>query len=272
VIALIGNTPLVRFRGPSEETGCDIFGKCDFANPGGLVKDRAALSIIEDAEARGLLRPVGTIVAGTAGNTGIGLALIANAKGYRTIFVVLETDSIEKIEALRALHAELVLIASVSSWDPEHFIQVSRRIAETTPNAIWANPFDNTANRDAHIRGPAEEISTQMDGRIDGFTCAVGTGAPSRGSGSGLSARMRPSASRSPTPMAPGSIIILRSARGRRRAWRFQTAEAAAFRATASASRTAQDQAGSSSRSTGAPISSPQSPGSSTFLVTGKPI
>ncbi|RYY34459.1 MAG: cysteine synthase A, partial [Sphingomonadales bacterium] len=185
-ITLIGNTPLVRLKGPSEAAGCDIFGKCEFANPGASVKDRAALFIVEDAEATGLLQPGGTIVEGTAGNTGIGLALVANAKGYKTIIVMPETQSREKMDTLRALGAELVLVPAAPYSNPGHFVHTSRRIAEETPNAIWANQFDNIANRRAHIVGTAEEIWTQMEGRIDGFTCAAGTGGTIAGVGLGL--------------------------------------------------------------------------------------
>lgn len=188
-LALIGNTPLVRLKGPSEATGCDIFGKCEFANPGASVKDRAALYIVQDAEERGLIAPGGTIVEGTAGNTGIGLALVANAKGYRTIIVMPETQSREKMDTLRALGAELVLVPAAPYSNPGHFVHTSRRIAEETPNAIWANQFDNIANRRAHIAGTAEEIWEQMDGRVDGFTCAVGTGGTLAGVGLGLKAK-----------------------------------------------------------------------------------
>lgn len=188
-LALIGNTPLVRLKGPSEATGCDIFGKCEFYNPGASVKDRAALGIIEDAEARGLIGPGGTIVEGTAGNTGIGLALVGNAKGYRTIIVMPETQSREKMDTLRALGAELVLVPAAPYSSPCHFVHTSRRIAEETPNAFWANQFDNVANRRAHVQGTAEEIWTQMEGRIDGFTCAVGTGGTLAGVGLGLKAK-----------------------------------------------------------------------------------
>ncbi len=188
-LALIGHTPLVRLDGPSKATGCDIFGKCEFANPGASVKDRAALFIVEDAEARGTLRPGGTIVEGTAGNTGIGLALVANAKGYRTIIVMPETQSREKMDTLRALGAELVLVSAAPYSSPCHFVHTSRRIAEETPGAIWANQFDNIANRRAHIVGTAEEIWAQMDGRIDGFTCAAGTGGTIAGVGLGLKAK-----------------------------------------------------------------------------------
>ncbi len=188
-LALIGNTPLVRLKGPSDATGCDIYGKCEFANPGASVKDRAALFIVEDAEARGAIQPGGTIVEGTAGNTGIGLALVANAKGYRTIIVMPETQSREKTDTLRALGAELVLVPAAPYSNPGHFVHTSRRIAEETPNAIWADQFDNIANRRAHIVGTAEEIWVQMDHRVDGFTCAVGTGGTLAGVGLGLKAR-----------------------------------------------------------------------------------
>ena len=188
-LALIGNTPLVRLKGASEATGCDIFGKCEFANPGASVKDRAALFIVEDAEARGTLRPGGTIVEGTAGNTGIGLALVANAKGYKTIIVMPDTQSKEKMDTLRALGAELMLVPAAPYSSPCHFVHQSRRIAAETENAIWANQFDNIANRRAHIVGTAEEIWAQMDGRIDGFTCAVGTGGTFAGVGLGLKAK-----------------------------------------------------------------------------------
>ena len=188
-LALIGNTPLIRLRGPSEATGCEIFGKGEFANPGGSVKDRAALGIIEDAEARGTLKPGGTIVEGTAGNTGIGLALVGNARGYRTVIVMPETQSREKMDTLRALGAELVLVPAAPFSSPCHFVHTSRRLAEETPGAIWANQFDNVANRRAHVTGTAEEIWAQMEGRIDGFTCAVGTGGTLAGVGLGLKAR-----------------------------------------------------------------------------------
>ena len=188
-LALIGNTPLVRLRGPSEETGCDIFAKCEFTNPGASVKDRAALFIVEDAEERGTLTPGGTIVDGTAGNTGIGLALVANAKGYRTIIVMPETQSREKLDTLRALGAELVLVPAAPYSSPCHFVHTSRRIAGETPGAVWADQFDNIANRRAHVVGTAEEIWAQMEGRIDGFTCAAGTGGTIAGVGLGLKAK-----------------------------------------------------------------------------------
>ena len=185
---LIGNTPLVRLHGPSEAAGCDIFGKCEYANPGASVKDRAALYIVRDAEERGTLQPGGTIVEGTAGNTGIGIALVANAKGYKTIIVMPETQSKEKMDTLRALGAELVLVPAAPYANPGHFVHTSRRLAEETPGAVWAQQFDNIANRRAHIEGTAEEIWAQMDGRIDGFTCAAGTGGTIAGVGMGLKA------------------------------------------------------------------------------------
>jgi cysteine synthase len=186
---LIGNTPLVRLKGPSEAAGCDIYGKCEFANPGASVKDRAALFIVRDAEQNGTLKPGGTIVEGTAGNTGIGLALVANALGYKTIIVMPETQSQEKKDTLRALGAELVLVPAAPYSNPGHFVHTSRRIAEETENAVWANQFDNIANRRAHIETTAEEIWSQMGGRIDGFTCAAGTGGTIAGVGLGLKAR-----------------------------------------------------------------------------------
>ncbi|WP_174287036.1 cysteine synthase A [Sphingomonas bacterium] len=188
-LSLIGNTPLVRLKGPSAATGCDIFGKCEFANPGASVKDRAALFIVEDAEARGTLRAGGTIVEGTAGNTGIGLALVANAKGYKTIIVMPDNQAKEKMDTLRALGAELMLVPVAPYSSPCHFVHTSRRVAEETKNAIWANQFDNIANRRAHIVGTAEEMWEQMEGRIDGFTCAVGTGGTFAGVGLGLKAK-----------------------------------------------------------------------------------
>ena len=188
-LALIGNTPLVRLAGASADTGCEILAKCEYANPGASIKDRAALYIVEDAEARGTLLPGGTIVEGTAGNTGIGLALVANAKGYKTIIVMPDTQSREKMETLRALGAELVLVPAAPFSNPGHFVHTSRRIAEETPGAVWANQFDNIANRRAHIHGTAEEIWEQTGGRIDGFTCAAGTGGTIAGVGLGLKAK-----------------------------------------------------------------------------------
>ena len=188
-LALIGNTPLVRLAGPSAETGCEILAKCEYVNPGASIKDRAALYIVIDAEERGTLLPGGTIVEGTAGNTGIGLALVANARGYKTIIVMPETQSREKMDTLRALGAELVLVPAAPFSNPGHFVHTSRRIAEETPGAIWANQFDNIANRRAHIVGTAEEIWEQTGGRIDGFTCAAGTGGTIAGVGLGLKSK-----------------------------------------------------------------------------------
>jgi cysteine synthase A len=186
---LIGNTPLVLLKGPSEAAGSEIYGKCEFANPGASVKDRAALFIVRDAEEQGILKPGGTIVEGTAGNTGIGLALVGNALGYKTIIVMPETQSQEKKDTLRALGAALVLVPAAPFSNPGHFVHTSRRIAEETENAIWANQFDNIANRRAHIESTAEEIWTQMEGRVDGFTCAAGTGGTIAGVGLGLKAK-----------------------------------------------------------------------------------
>jgi cysteine synthase A len=183
---LIGNTPLVLLAGPSEAAGCEIWGKCEFANPGASVKDRAALWIVRDAEARGLLQPGGTIVEGTAGNTGIGLALVANALGYKTVIVMPETQSREKMDTLRALGAELVLVPAAPFSNPGHFVHTSRRMAEEIEGAIWADQFDNTANRKAHIEGTAPELWAQMEGRIDGFTCSAGTGGTIAGVGMAL--------------------------------------------------------------------------------------
>ena len=186
---LIGNTPLVLLKGPSEAAGCEIWGKCEFANPGASVKDRAALGIIRDAEARGELLPGGTIVEGTAGNTGIGLALVANARGYKTIIVMPDNQSQEKMATLRALGAELVTVPPTKFANPGHFVHTSRRLAEETPGAVWANQFDNIANRRAHIEGTAPELWHQLEGRIDGFTCAAGTGGTIAGVGLGLKER-----------------------------------------------------------------------------------
>ena len=186
IAGLVGQTPLVRLKGPSERTGCDIYGKCEFLNPGGSVKDRAALWIIRDAESSGALKPGGTIVEGTAGNTGIGLAVIGGALGYRTVIVMPETQSQEKKDALRALGAELVLVPATSYANPGHYVHTSRRLAEETPGAIWANQFDNTANRLAHIKSTAPEILEALDGKVDGFICAAGTGGTVAGVGLGL--------------------------------------------------------------------------------------
>ena len=188
-IGTIGNTPLIRLEGPSKATGCEILGKAEFLNPGGSVKDRAAIAIVRDAERRGLLRPGGTIVEGTAGNTGIGLALVANALGYRTVIVMPETQSQEKKDMLRLCGADLRLVPAVPYKDPNNYVHTSRRIAEETPNAIWANQFDNTANRQGHHETTGPEIWEQTGGRIDAFTCAVGSGGTLAGVGLALKER-----------------------------------------------------------------------------------
>jgi len=177
----IGNTPLIRLKGASEATGCTILGKAEFLNPGQSVKDRAALAIIQDAEQRGDLRPGGTIVEGTAGNTGIGLALVGNARGYRTVIIIPETQSQEKKDMLRLCGAELIEVPAVPYRDPNNYVKLSGRkaeeLAKTEPNgAIWANQFDNVANRTGHYRTTGPEIWDQTDGKVDGFICAVGSG------------------------------------------------------------------------------------------------
>ena len=194
VVDAIGNTPLIRLRGPSEATGCTILGKAEFLNPGQSVKDRAALAIIRDAEATGALKPGGTIVEGTAGNTGIGLAMVASALGYRTVIVIPETQSEEKKDALRQYGAELVQVPAVPYRNPNNYVKVSQRLAEalaaTEPNgAIWANQFDNQANRRGHIATTGPEIWNQTEGRVDGFCCAVGTGGTLAGVGIALKQR-----------------------------------------------------------------------------------
>ena len=175
LIGSIGNTPLIKLRGPSELTGCNILGKAEFLNPGGSVKDRAALYIILDAEKRGLLEPGGVIVEGTAGNTGIGLALVGNARGYRTVIVIPETQSQEKKDMLRLCGAELREVPAVPYKDPNNYVHVSERLAKEM-GAFWANQWDNTANADGHYRSTGPEIWEQTAGRVDGFTCAIGTG------------------------------------------------------------------------------------------------
>ncbi|MEO6152221.1 MAG: cysteine synthase A [Croceibacterium sp.] len=185
---LIGNTPLVLLKGPSKAAGCEIWGKCEFANPGASVKDRAALWIVRDAEARGGLKPGGTMVEGTAGNTGIGMALVTNALGYKAVIVMPDNQSHEKMDTLRALGADLVLVPPTKFSNPGHFVHTSRQLAGETPGAVWANQFDNIANRRAHIESTAPEIWQQMEGRIDGFTCSVGTGGTLAGVGMGLKA------------------------------------------------------------------------------------
>ncbi len=185
MLSAIGNTPLIRLARASASTGCEILGKAEFMNPGGSVKDRAALAIIEAAEADGSLEPGGTIVEGTAGNTGIGLTLVANARGYRSVIVMPETQSREKIDFLRMIGADLRLVPAKPFRDPGNYVHLSRRLAEET-GAVWANQFDNLANRDGHRRTTAEEIWRQTDGRIDAFTCACGTGGTLAGVSLGL--------------------------------------------------------------------------------------
>ena len=175
-VGTIGNTPLIRLNSFSEETGCEILGKAEFLNPGGSVKDRAALEIIEDAERKGLLKPGGTVVEGTAGNTGIGLAHICNAKGYKCLIVIPNTQSQEKIDLLRTLGAEVRTVPAVPYRDPNNYVKLSGRIAEETENAIWANQFDNLANREAHYKTTAPEIWQQTDGTIDVWVASTGTG------------------------------------------------------------------------------------------------
>ena len=175
LVGAIGNTPLIRLRRASELTGCEVLGKAEFLNPGGSVKDRAALYIILDAEARGVLKPGGTIVEGTAGNTGIGLALVGNARGYRTVIVIPETQSQEKKDMLRLCGAELREVPAVPYKDPNNYVHVSERLARDL-GALWANQWDNTANRDGHMASTGPEIWQQTGGNVDGFTCAIGTG------------------------------------------------------------------------------------------------
>ncbi|EJC72932.1 cysteine synthase A [Rhizobium hidalgonense] len=193
VLEAIGNTPLIKLKGASAATGCTILGKAEFLNPGQSVKDRAALYIIRDAERKGLLRSGGVIVEGTAGNTGIGLTLVAKALGYRTVIVIPETQSQEKKDALKLLGAELVEVPAVPYKNPNNYVKVSGRLAEqlakTEPNgAIWANQFDNVANRQAHIETTAKEIWNDTDGKVDGFICSVGSGGTLAGVAAGLKA------------------------------------------------------------------------------------
>ena len=194
VIGAIGRTPLIKLRRASELTGCTILGKAEFMNPGGSVKDRAALAIVRDAVARGQLRPGGVIVEGTAGNTGIGLALVANAMGFRTVIVIPETQSQEKKDMLRMQGAQLIEVPAVPYSNPNNYVKVSGRIAERLsredPNgAVWANQFDNIANRQGHFETTAPEIWEQTEGKVDAFTCAVGTGGTLAGVGMALKER-----------------------------------------------------------------------------------
>ena len=194
VLDSIGNTPLIRLNRASEETGCEILGKAEFLNPGQSVKDRAALGIVRDAEAKGLLKPGGTIVEGTAGNTGIGLALVGSALGYRTVIVMPRTQSQEKKDAVQLLGAELIEVDALPFKNPNNYVHYSRRLAEelaeSEPNgAVWANQFDNIANRKAHLDTTGPEIYDQLDGKLDGFICAVGSGGTLGGISMALKAR-----------------------------------------------------------------------------------
>jgi cysteine synthase A len=193
-LGTIGNTPLIRLERASEATGCEILGKAEFLNPGGSVKDRAAIAIVRDAEKQGRLRPGGVIVEGTAGNTGIGLALVGNALGYRTVIVIPETQSQEKKDMLRLCGADLREVPAKPYKDPGNYVHVSHRLAdelaESTPEgAIWANQFDNVANREGHRQTTGPEIWDQTDGRVDGFICSAGTGGTVAGVGLALKER-----------------------------------------------------------------------------------
>ncbi len=172
----VGNTPLLRLGGVSDETGCEILGKAEFMNPGGSVKDRAALGIIDDAERSGRLRPGATIVEGTAGNTGIGLAHLCNARGYRCVIAMPDNQSPEKYLQLETMGAEVLRVKAVPYSDPNHYQKIARRLSEEIPGAVWANQFDNTANRNAHERTTGPEIWNQTEGKVDAFVCATGTG------------------------------------------------------------------------------------------------
>ncbi len=194
VIGAIGNTPLIKLKAASAATGCTVLGKAEFMNPGGSVKDRAGLAIIKDAMARGQLKPGGMIVEGTAGNTGIGIALVANTLGFRTVIVIPETQSQEKKDMLRLQGAELIEVPAVPYSNPNNYVKVSGRLAERLAKehpqgAIWANQFDNVANRQGHIDTTGPEIWEQTDGKVDGFTCAVGTGGTLAGVAMALKAK-----------------------------------------------------------------------------------
>ena len=186
--AAIGNTPLIKLQRASEETGCTILGKAEFMNPGGSVKDRAGLYIIQDAEERGALKPGGTIVEGTAGNTGIGITLVGNARGYKSVIVMPDTQSQEKIDFLRMIGADLRLVPAKPYRDPGNYVHASRRLAEEL-GAVWANQFDNLANREGHRVSTGAEIWDQTEGRVDAFTCACGSGGTLAGVGLALKAR-----------------------------------------------------------------------------------
>ena len=190
-VEAIGNTPLIRFNGPSKETGCNVLGKAEFLNPGGSVKDRAALAIIKEAEEKNIIKKGGIIVEGTAGNTGIGLTLIANSKGYKSIIVMPETQTKEKIDTLRSIGADLRLVPAKPYKDPDNYIKFSEKLAKeiykkNNGNTIWANQFDNTANLNGHYNNTGKEIWNQTKGKIDGFICSSGTGGTIAGVGKAL--------------------------------------------------------------------------------------
>src|SRR5579862_3852256 len=204
-VEAVGRTPLIRLRRASESTGCEIFGKAEFMNPGGSVKDRAARGIVLDAERRGLLAPGATVVEGTAGNTGIGLAQVCSARGYRCVIVMPDNQSPEKYALIEALGAEVRRVRTVPYSDPNHYQKVAGRLADELPDAIWANQFDNTANRRAHVETTGPEIWEQTDGRIDAFVAASGTG----GTVAGVSEYLKSRSSRVRTVLAdpPGSSL-----------------------------------------------------------------
>ena len=211
----VGRTPLIRLQKASEETGCEILGKAEFLNPAGSVKDRAALYIVRDAEKRGLLKPGGVIVEGTAGNTGIGLAHVGRALGYRTVIVIPETQSEEKKAALKLAGAELKQVPAVPYKNPENYVHVSQRLAEELAEsdpkgAIWANQFDNVANRQAHIEGTGPEIWEQTGGKVDGFICSVGTGGTLAGVGMALKERRKDVVIGLADPMGSGIYSLLK--------------------------------------------------------------
>src|SRR3979411_1688862 len=191
-VGAVGNTPLIRLRGVSEETGCEILGKAEFMNPGGSVKDPAASAIVLEAERRGELSPGGTVVEGTAGNTGIGLAHVCNARGYRCVIVMPDNQAAEKYQIIEALGAQLRKVPAVPYSNPNQYQKVAGRLAEELPDAIWANQFDNTANRDAHFESTGPEIWRDTDGKIDAFCASTGTGGTLAGIRRSFQAKDRP--------------------------------------------------------------------------------
>ena len=229
----VGNTPLIRLRRASDLTGCTILGKAEFLNPGGSVKDRAALYIIRDAEDRGALKPGGLIVEGTAGNTGIGLALVGNARGYRTLIVIPETQSQEKKDMLRLCGATLEEVPAAPYRDPRNYVRTSERrakeLAATEPNGVlWANQWDNTANRDAHVLGTGPEIWEQTGGRVDGFVCAIGTGGSLAGISMALKERRPDIVTAAADPMGAGMYSYFKTGRSTPRGARSPKASARA--------------------------------------------